>query len=127
MGFQDYQFSDTIDKQKAEKEINPVWRGIGCLLAVFMSLIGFYFGAWFLQANAQNNWIFLPSSLIYPRYLTFLPPGFVVQCVLAGLFFVFGYGVINLAYALIFPKEIGETDSPPLKRKRGSGKRSGKR
>lgn len=127
MGFQDYQFSDTIDKQKAEKEISPVWRGVGCLLAVFLSVIGFYLGAWFLQANAQNNWIFLPSVLIRPPYVDFLPPGILVQCVLASLFLLFGYGLISFAYALIFPKQLGETDAPPMKRRRSSRWRSGGR
>ncbi len=119
MGFSNYQFTDTAKARELKHQINPVWRGIGCLLVLGLSVTGYLFAGWFLRANLENGWIFLPSQLIYPpNFPAFLPPGFIVRIVVAFLFMIFSYGALSFVYALLFPKQLGETDAPPIRRRR---------
>lgn len=119
MGQGRYEFRDKAVKRDRMKELNPVWRGVGCVLLVLMGVGGYWFGSWFLRANAQNNWVYLPPELFYPPFLPqWLPSGLVVRLALGLLFVIVGYGVLSFVYALLFPVQRGEHDAPPMKRKR---------
>lgn len=115
MRWQDRQEYET---EAAERTLHPVWRGIGCLLVIFLGLAGYLFSGWFLTANAQNHWIFLPPEVIDPSFTPFLPPGAFVQIVVALLFMLFSYGILSVFYALLFPIQPGEMDSPQLYRRK---------
>lgn len=125
MGQGRYEFRDKARIRDREKELHPVWRGVGCVMLVLLGIGGYWFGSWFLQANAESGWVYIPPLLYYPPFLpTWLPSGLVIRLALGLLFVVFGYGVLSFAYAVLFPIKPGETDAPPLKRKRRSGWRS---
>ncbi len=115
MRWQDRQEYETIAKQKT---IHPVWRGIGCLLIIVLGMAGYLFSGWFLGANAENHWIFLPPEVLNPPFVPFLPSGAAVQIVVAVLFMIFSYGVLSVFYALLFPIQPGEQDSPQLYRRK---------
>lgn len=128
MGHDTYQFRDKTTKRDREKELNPVWRGVGCVLVVLLGLAGYLLAGWFLTANQQNAWIYLPPALYYPPYVpSFVPPGTILKLAIALLVMVLGYGILSFVYAIMFPIQPGETDVPPLKRRRkrtrgGSGR-----
>jgi hypothetical protein len=115
MRWQDRQEYETIAKQRT---IHPVWRGIGCLLIIFLGVAGYLFSGWFLGANAENHWIFLPPEVLNPAFAPFLPSGAVVQIVVAVLFMIFSYGALSVLYAVFFPIQPGEQDSPQLYRRK---------
>ncbi len=122
MGFSDYQFSDRATREALRKQINPVWRGIGCLLILALSVSGYLFAGWFLRANAQNGWIYIPPEVIRPPYISLiLPPGLLFQVVVAALFMLLSFGLLSFFYALFFPKQPGEKDVPTPRRRRRSG------
>lgn len=115
-----WQFADEEERRAKRGQIDPIWRGVGCIMVVVLALAGYLFADWFINANAGNNWIYIPSVLLYPPYsfLGFLNGGVIVKLVVAGLFLLFSYAIINFAFAILFPIRPGEKDAPPLKRGR---------
>lgn len=128
MGHDTYQFRDKAAKRDRERELNPVWRGVGCVLLVLLGLAGYGVAGWFLVANQQNGWIYLPPALYYPPYVPdFVPAGMILRLAMALLVMVLGYGILSFVYAIMFPIQPGENDVPPMKRRRkrrrgGSGR-----
>jgi hypothetical protein len=87
-------------------------------MIIVLGTAGYFFSGWFLRANAQNNWIYLPPEILRPDFAPSLPPGVLVQIVVALLFMIFSYGVLSVFYALFFPVQPGEHDVPQLYRRR---------
>ena len=116
MGRDTWRFAQHERERAAKRRMNPIWRGVGCVLLVALAIAGFLAAGWFLQQNAAQGWVYLPPVIINIPYLPFLPAGFVVQLFIAFVFMLFGYGVLAVVYAMAFPVQPGETDVPPLKR-----------
>lgn len=106
-----WEFADQAQAKAAARRLNPIWRGVGCVLLVLVSIAGYYFAEWFIQANEQNGWIYLPPQLFYPPFLTqLLGGGLLFKLVVAFIFMLFTFGVLNFVYALAFPIRPGEKD-----------------
>jgi hypothetical protein len=118
MGRDTWRFAQHERERAAKRRMNPIWRGVGCVLLVALAAAGFFAAGWFLQQNAQQGWVYLPPEIINIPRLTFLPSGILVQLFMAFVFMLFGYGVLAVVYAMAFPVKPGETDVPPLKRTR---------
>jgi hypothetical protein len=103
------------DKEREKrKELNPIWRGVGCMLMVVLSVGGYFIADWFLYQNDLNNWFSLPEMLIDIPFLPWLPSGILLKLAVAIVFLIISYGLINVVYAILFPIRPGEYDSPPL-------------
>ncbi len=117
-----------IEREK-KRRVNPVWRGVGCLLMSVLAIGGFLFSRWFLINNFSNHWIYLPPEIIAPPLTSVSPglrpvfgplfqPGVLVSLVVGFLFLIFAYLFVSIGYSIAFPIKPGETDVPPLKRQR---------
>ncbi len=116
MGRDSWRYAAHEREREKKKRMNPVWRGVGCFMIVLVTLGGYGFAVWFLRANVTQQWIALPAELINPPWAPFLGGGLLIQIVVAFLFMIFGFGLINIIYSIMFPLQPGETDVPPLKR-----------
>jgi hypothetical protein len=123
MGRDTWRFAQHEREREAKRRMNPIWRGVGCVLLAALAVAGYLAAGWFLQQNATQGWVYLPPVIMNIPYLTFLPAGIVVQLFIAFVFMLFGYGVLAVVYAMAFPVQPGETDVPPLKR---TGPRKGR-
>jgi hypothetical protein len=120
MGRDTYRYQ-TLDKQRQErKRINPIWRGVGCITLAAFGIGGYLFAQWFLRANAINGWIFLPRQAYnpdFPNWLNFIEPifrnGALIKLVVALLFVVVSFGLLNFFYAIGFPIRPDVLDAPP--------------
>jgi hypothetical protein len=117
MGRDTWRYVQHEKEREAKRRMNPIWRGVGCVLLSALALAGYFGAGWFLRENAAQSWVYLPPELINIPRLTFLPAGIVLQLFIAGLLMLFGYGVLAVFYAIAFPIKPGETDAPPVKRK----------
>jgi hypothetical protein len=115
-----WQFADEHERRLKNRQVNPIWRGVGCVMVVLLAIAGYFFASWFLQVNAVNNWIYIPTVLLYPPYtfLSFLNGGVIVKLVVALFFLLFSYAIINFIFAILFPIQPGEMDVSPLKARR---------
>ena len=104
------------DKDRVKrKEIKPIWRGIGCILILVFSVGGYFLGAWILQQNDNYGWFSLPDVLVSIPGLPWLPSGFLMNILVAIVVMIVGFGILNIAYAILFPIQPGKYDHPPLK------------
>jgi hypothetical protein len=126
MGRDSWRFAKHERERAKKRRLHPVWRGVGCFMIVGLGLAAYFIAGWFIEQNAIQNWIFLPPEIISPPYATFLPPGSVLQLVVAFFALLFSYGLISLLYAILFPIELGETDVAPLKKSDIQRKRRGR-
>ncbi len=113
MGRDAWRFRQIEEERRKKKRINPVWRGVGCVLIVILGLIGYIFSGWFIQREL----IYLPPVIRRPAFAPWLPEDMFVQIVVAFLFMLFAYTAMSVIYAIAFPIRLGETDAPPMKRR----------
>jgi hypothetical protein len=123
MGRDSWRYAAHEREREKKKRMNPIWRGVGCVMIVVVTAIGYFFANWFLLANVSQRWIYIPPEIINPTRFPFLGGGLLVRLVTAMLFMIFSFAVINVIYSIAFPIRPGETDVPPLKRERTRRKR----
>jgi hypothetical protein len=100
------------------KSINPVWRGIGCVFLVLMTLGGYWLAGWVIDAN----YFPLPTDMVIHVGKYFDIPGRVLIQLGATLMLdVMFYGVMVVFWAILNPPKLGPHDAPPV---RGTGRRS---
>jgi len=113
------QFWNFQEQEKLAKKrggLNPVWRGIGCLLLSGLTIGGYFFAEWLLLENEQQKWIELPNSYYSPSFAPWLPEGMIIKLAVAFLFLIFSFGLLNLLYAIVIPRDEDHIAPPPLKR-----------
>jgi hypothetical protein len=125
MGRTNYTFRDTQIGDK--KGLNPVWRGVGLLILVGLTVGAFWLAGELLEMHWRSPFPWVPITI--PRNFTvqlhpMLPvwPGKVlVQLGAALLIDLLGYAVMVVVYSILNPIRPGKTDAPqPRKRGRGS-------
>lgn len=116
MGRDSWRFRQAEKEREKKRQQNPMWRGIGCMFMVILTLTGYFVADWFLKANAANRWIYLPLDILRPPLPLPLPEGIILKLIVAFLFMLLSYGVISFVYAIVFPIRLEETDVPPLRR-----------
>jgi hypothetical protein len=110
-----------IDSMKDKrKQINPAWSAIGCFTVVGLSAAGYFLGQWFVGANAENHWIYLPLEWAWPPQSPYL----IIKLAFALIVFLFGSAVFSIVYTIINPPKPGRFDVtdatifPPAPRRR---------
>lgn len=119
-----YQFRDAMPKKK---RLHAVWRGVGFIILVLLTIGGFWLAGYLLELNWQRP--FLPWNI--PRNFTIrieqwewfppLPGKLVIQIIATLLVDALAYAVMVVVYAALFPIRPGPTDSP---QPRGRGRRN---
>jgi hypothetical protein len=84
------------------------------MLIVFLGLGGYFGSGWILDANAVNQWIYIPPGLLSPSFASWLPQGVFLRIAVGLLVIIFGYAILSFVYAVLFPIRLGETDEPPM-------------
>lgn len=106
--------------------VHPIWRGIGCLIAVIGPFVAIAAAHLVLDMNMEWGWYPVPVEFAAP----FTLPGtgfslnhFFADLLLAGVFLLIGFAIIMIVYSIIYsvmgPPRYGPLDSPPT---RDSGK-----
>jgi hypothetical protein len=110
MGRDSYRFR-SLDKDREKRErLDPKWRGVGLILIVLFAVGGYFFADWFLRANAENGWMYIPRAAFYPKFAPFLGGGLLIKIIVGFLFTLLSYTVLSVIYAMAFPIRPGETD-----------------
>ena len=125
MGKGNYTFRDTnLGKNKG---LNPIWRGIGFIILVGLTVGGFWLAGYLLEMHWRTPFAFIPFAI--PRNFTVqfhpvlpvLPGKLLVQLGATLILDLFAYAGMVIGYAILNPIRRGKTDSPqPRRRGRGS-------
>lgn len=112
MGRDTYRFRSLDKDREKQHRLDPKWRGVGLILIALFATAGYYFAFWFLRANAENGWIYIPRAALYPKFAPFLGGGRLIMIIVAFLFTLLTYTILSVIYAMAFPIRLGETDAP---------------
>ncbi len=128
-------YSRVATTSTRKKEINPIWRGIGCLLIIFVPLLSFgimlvlvpsliatglipyqllgyvQFPEWIYQVPLLVNIAIFIGSInnLWLGIITFL----VIVLILSGVSSL----VYSMVYSLVGPERYSEFDAPPSRHK----------
>jgi hypothetical protein len=130
MGFSQQQYRK--EQQERRWKINPVWRGIGCVLILIIPIMAWVGATMVLQSNIRlplpyemTNIVVIPYSHIteIDKIITqvnqyFQATRFVTgQLFLTVIFLFVGYGVLAFFYSVLYkmagPPRYGPFDVPP--------------
>ncbi|MDF1500374.1 MAG: hypothetical protein P1P76_07895 [Anaerolineales bacterium] len=117
MGRDTFRYRQLDKEREMRGQINPIWRGVGCLIIAGFSVGGYFFAGWFVRANATNGWINLPYEAYNPDFAPFLGDGLLLRLIIAFLFLLLSYGLLSFIYALLFPIKPTEVDASPPRRR----------
>lgn len=121
-------------EEKRPTGLNPVWRGIGCLMAIVLPTVSYFSSLELVKVGLDKGWP-IPRGLLgfvefpawvwkyhvttnilnpiasYPNFYAILVFTIVILILLSGIFSVL-YAFI---YRLVGPPQYSEVDAPPLK------------
>jgi len=122
MGKDGYKFTSLEEERGKKGQLPPIWRGIGCIIIVFVVVFGYLLATWFIRENAIQNWIFIPAEAynpqINPLIDRYIGRGILVRLAITFVVVIFSYGIISSIYAVAFPIEPEVMDvGPPSRRK----------
>lgn len=123
MGRDTFRYSQLDKEREMRGRIDPIWRGVGCLIMSGFSVGGYFFANWFVRTNRIKGWIFIPNEVYYPSFAPFLGGGLLLKLVVALLFLLMSYGILSFVYAVLFPIKPKEDDAPPPRRRPKTPKR----
>ena len=108
-----------------KKDINPIWRGIGFILIILLTVGAFWLAGYVLDKQLLAPYLpfAVPSNftVTLATWLPTLPGKLLVQIGAALLLDVLAYAVMVVFYAILNPIRPGPTDA---KQPRGRGRRS---
>jgi hypothetical protein len=135
MGFSSTKYQR--EKDQRPWKVNPVWRGIGCMLIIIIPIMSWFGATLFLQNNTivPLPWQ-LTSPVLVPSFNIAQISGVVnsinvylrasnliyAQLFFTGIFMFIGFGIMSLVYAVLYrvagPARYGPFDVPPNKVRR---------
>ncbi len=119
-------------------KIHPIWRGIGCVWLLISPVLAYAIASLLVRFDIRGGYIPFSPELLQTVVLPFgrLTPAEIkvylpikdlaverlfANLLVSGLILLIGFGVIMVAYAIIYavsgPKRLGPLDAPPIRRK----------
>jgi hypothetical protein len=88
------------------KQINPIWRGIGCLILVVFLIGGYFLAGELLELNQQQDFIPIPArfDIRIHRALPPLPGHVLLQAGMALFLDILVYAVMVTVWAFLNPQ-----------------------
>ncbi|HUF40172.1 MAG TPA: hypothetical protein VMN57_16740 [Anaerolineales bacterium] len=113
------------EQPSGERQTNPIWRGIGCILIIIAPIISFAIANEVMLSGVVQDYIYLPpilrSTVRLPMLGTPVPYFYgtlaLSAAVLVGLFAAF-FVIYSALYQILGPSPYGPTDVPPVRTRR---------
>jgi hypothetical protein len=104
-----------LERSYLNREIHPIWRGVGCALMVLVPIQAYFLGIYFFDENIKNRWIVFPPSF----YLKDLPdPNLLIKGVIMLAIALVLYAILTFFVFIIMravaPPRYGPLDVPPV-------------
>jgi hypothetical protein len=105
-------------------DVNPIWRGIGCLLLVIGPFVAYAAADLIVQMVLDKKLYPVPPELMHTftiPYLDYSLRHFYADLLVGGILLLLGFGLImiiySIAYSIIGPSRYGPLDASPIRRK----------
>ncbi len=113
-----YESNIVEKKTKQSEKIHPIWRGIGCIMMVFLPVMSYMGAVELVKANYYQGWILMPIELAgppqYPYLYAYLLVALILLLIGSGLLIT----IYSLTYRVATGPSQGPLDAPPQWRKR---------
>jgi hypothetical protein len=124
---------ESRDPRSKEKQLHPIWRGIGCVILVLVPIISFAAASVLMPLLLKRGWVpqqllFTPQAPVWLWYAPILAEVFqflfgryaiFATLILTAVFIILLSGVFSLVYAIMYqtvaPPRYGPMDAPPPK------------
>lgn len=119
--YSDYQWREDVVKPWT---IHPVWRGVGCIMALIIPILSYTGAVLFVRENIRQGWFYIPYELAQVVFVPFLGeiPYLYSHLIISLLFTAIGFGALTVVYTIIYkilgPPMYGPFDTPPLRKRR---------
>ena len=104
------------ESERRKREIHPIWRGIGFILAIAVPIFAYLTALMLVQENFNSRWFPIPTDLLSPWGPD---PYIFLKLIIAVVIILLVSAVLMLitfvANALFGPPRYGPQDSPPLR------------
>jgi hypothetical protein len=105
-------------------DVHPIWRGIGCLMAVIGPLLAFSAAHYLVEINFERAWLPFPGEFLQPFTIPLVDytlPHALASLLVGVVLLLLGFAVIMIVYSAIYailgPSRYGPLDSPPIRRR----------
>ena len=123
-------------KESRRWEIHPIWRGIGCLMALLIIAMGYILSVELVNYNQKAEKLDLPEviyepvNIKYTKYVPVLKENDVVNkflenikygyLIFGAVFMFLGFGAFSLVYSAVYrvsgPSRYSVLDSPEVRK-----------
>lgn len=106
------------------KNLHPIWRGVGCIFLLLLTVGGFMLGNYLLEIGFFQQVMKMPIPRGYRWYpIEGLPGVPLVQLGAMVVVDILGFSLITLIWSFLNPPKLGKYDAPPPQRKIKSKRR----
>jgi hypothetical protein len=108
------------EAQKDKQAVHPVWRGVGCVFLVLLTVGSFVLAGYLFEKGyvAQLLRVNIPLGGYWtPVGGVHIPRIWIVQAGVALAVDLLGFSVVTMIWAMLNPPKLGPTDAPPIQRK----------
>ncbi len=107
-------YTSSRSSEPLQKEVHPIWRGIGLILMVVTPFLAYMATLVLLEQNKLNGWVAIPKDMLSPVIEPLLYVKVVLTLVLAILLFGVFQLISFILYSMFAPPRYGPLDAPPI-------------
>jgi hypothetical protein len=115
--------SQGVNDPNLKQSVHPIWRAVGCFMAILIPIIGFTGALMLIEANQEQGWLVIPYDFVAPGDDPLLYVKIGLTAVLSFILYVIFMMITFFINSAFGPKRYGPTDAPQQKYKGGSYKR----
>jgi len=109
---------------KPKDSLNPIWRGVGCIILIILAVGGYLAAGFLLDLNQRQPFLPFPVppanfSVVIIKGLLAIPGRVLIQLGAMLLVDIFAYALMVIVYGIINPPRLGPQDAPPPERRKG--------
>ncbi len=102
------------NEPSSQREVHPIWRGIGLFLMVLTPFMAYMATLVLLEQNEINGWMTIPKEMLSPM----VEPMLFVKIGLTVVLSVIIFGILQfisfIFYSMFAPPRYGPLDAPPI-------------
>lgn len=112
-----------VNDPELGRQVHPIWRAVGCFMALLIPIIAFTGTLLLLDLNDQNQWVIIPRDFLADGQDRLLYIKIGLTAVLSFILYVIFLMITFFINTTFGPKRYGPTDAPQQRFKGGKYKR----